>query len=229
MADLLPAMLALLSLNRDFLQFDIVKQTDNPRDSRGILLGTSWLDRDFSRNSLEIKLTEKQPNILHVATHGEFIPADPRTSYLVLGDGTPYEISKVQFLRNLQNVHLVVLSAWETTLGGSDRNGLEAAGISSYFLSGQSKAKAVLASLWKVNDPATSLLMSQFYQTLSTDHLSKSQALRKVQRATIHSKLTTQNAANRAGARRYEPDKKRPQNLAHPYYWAPFILIGNSR
>ena len=210
---------------------DIVKQTDNPSDSRGILPGSSWLDRDFSRNNLEIKLTEKQPNILHIATHGEFIPADPRTSYLVLGDGTPYEISKVQFLRNLQNVHLVVLSACETALGGGDRNGLEVAGISSYFLSGQSKAKAVLASLWKVNDPATSLLMSQFYETLNNDRdrLSKSQSLRKVQREMIHSKLTLQDAANRAGATRYQPDKKRPQNLSHPYYWAPFILIGNSR
>jgi CHAT domain-containing protein len=137
-------------------------------------------------------------------------------------------MSEIQYLDDLQNVHLVVLSACETALGGSDRNGLEVAGIASYFLSSNAKAKAVLASLWKVNDPATSLLMSQFYGSLATDRLSKPQSLRKVQRDMINSKLTLQDAANRAGVRLYEPNKKRPQNLSHPYYWAPFILIGNN-
>ena len=71
--------------------------------------------------------------------------------------------------------------------------------------------------------------MSEFYKTLNQTTLSKSQSLRKVQRDLINSKLTLKDAANRAGVRLYEPNKKRPQNLSHPYYWAPFILIGNSR
>jgi CHAT domain-containing protein/tetratricopeptide (TPR) repeat protein len=196
--------------------------------SPGIFPGSTWLNSDFSQKNLENKLFNQKPNILHIATHGEFLPSSPKNSYLLLGDGTPYEISKIQYLEDLQNVHLVVLSACETALGGSDRNGLEVAGIASYFLSSNAKAKAVLASLWKVNDPATSLLMSKFYGSLSIDHLSKAQALQKVQREMIISKLTLQDAANRAGARLYEPNKKRPQNLSHPYYWAPFILIGNS-
>jgi CHAT domain-containing protein len=70
--------------------------------------------------------------------------------------------------------------------------------------------------------------MSQFYTTLNTTNLSKSQALRQVQRNLIDSKLTLKDAADRAGVRLYEPNKKRPQNLSHPYYWAPFILIGNN-
>jgi CHAT domain-containing protein/tetratricopeptide (TPR) repeat protein len=206
----------------------IVKKANAASDSRGIFAGTTWLDRDFSRNNLETKLLSQKPNILHIATHGEFVPASPKTSYLVLGDGTPYAMSEIQYLDDLQNVHLVVLSACETALGGSDGNGLEVAGIASYFLSSNAKAKAVLASLWKVNDPATSILMSQFYGSLSRDRLTKTQSLRKVQREMITSKLTLQDAADRAGARLYEPNKKRPQNLSHPYYWAPFILIGNS-
>jgi CHAT domain-containing protein/Tfp pilus assembly protein PilF len=189
-------------------------------------IGHQWLDRDFTRDRLTTALLDK-PNILHIATHGEFVPTDPRTSYLVLGDGTPYPTSDIQYLRNLANVHLVVLSACETALGGRDRNGLEIAGIGAYFLGDPSKAKAVLASLWKVNDPATTLLMSDFYATLNKGHFSKTQALRQVQLKLLNSKLTLQDAANRAGARRYEPNKKRPQNLSHPYYWAPFILIGN--
>jgi CHAT domain-containing protein/uncharacterized protein HemY len=206
----------------------IVQSPTSKAKNPGIFPGTTWLDRDFSRNNLETKLLSQKPNILHIATHGEFVASSPKTSYLVLGDGTPYPMSEIQYLDDLQNVHLVVLSACETALGGSDSNGLEVAGIASYFLSSNAKAKAVLASLWKVNDPATSILMSQFYASLATDRLPKAQALRKVQRDLITSKLTLQDAANRAGARLYEPDKKRPQNLSHPYYWAPFILIGNS-
>ncbi len=204
----------------------IIQPPNNPK--KGIFPGQQWLDRDFTLDRLTTGLLDK-PNILHIATHGEFVATDPKSSYLVLGDSTPYALSQVEYLRNLSNIHLVVLSACETALGGRDRNGLEVAGISAYFLGDPSRAKAVLASLWKVNDPATSILMSQFYTTLNTTNLSKSQALRQVQRNLIDSKLTLKDAADRAGVRLYEPNKKRPQNLSHPYYWAPFILIGNSQ
>jgi CHAT domain-containing protein/Flp pilus assembly protein TadD len=204
----------------------IIQPQNNPQ--KGIFPGQQWLDRDFTLDRLTTGLLDK-PNILHIATHGEFVATDPKSSYLVLGDSTPYALSQVEYLRNLSNIHLVVLSACETALGGRDRNGLEVAGISAYFLGDPSRAKAVLASLWKVNDPATSILMSQFYTTLNATNLSKSQALRQVQRNLIDSKLTLKDAADRAGVRLYEPNKKRPQNLSHPYYWAPFILIGNSQ
>lgn len=208
-------------------ELDNIVKSDAKTDSRGVLTGITWLDRDFSRKTLEAQLAQYKPNILHIATHGEFVPTAPRTSYLVLGDSTPYEISQIQYLEDLQNVHLVVLSACETALGGSDRNGSEVAGIAAYFLSSNAKAKAVLASLWKVNDPATSLLMSEFYQNL-TPGKSKTQALRQVQLKFINSQLTLQDAADRAGARRYIPNQKRPNHLSHPYYWAPFILMGNN-
>jgi CHAT domain-containing protein len=204
-------------------------RTSASRTSASRFSGSTWLDRDFTRKRLEDGLLTQSPNILHFATHGEFVPAEPSQSYLVLGDSTPFEISQIQYLTNLSNVHLVVLSACETALGGSDRNGLEIAGIASYFLGDESKAKAVLASLWKVNDPATSLLMTQFYAQLSQGKLSKSHALRQVQLDLLNSPLTLKDAAARAGARPYNPDKKRPKNLSHPYYWAPFILIGNSQ
>ena len=115
-------------------------------------------------------------------------------------------MSEIQYLDDLKNVRLVVLSACETALGSSDCNGLEVSGITSYFLSSNAKSKAVLASLWKVNDPATSILMSQFCGSLSTDRLTKSQSLRKVRRDLINSKLTLKDAADRAGVRLYEPN-----------------------
>jgi CHAT domain-containing protein len=104
-------------------------------------------------------------------------------------------------------VHLVVLSACETGLGETDSDGKEILGISAYFAGGPSKAKAVLASLWNVNDTSTSSLMQSFYQNLSKGIMTKSEALRQAQLSTIHNTS--------------------PQNYSHPYYWAPFILIGN--
>ena len=156
---------------------NIIKKVNASPDSRGIFSGLALINQDFSESALEQKLFTQKPNI---ATHGEFVANSPAASYLVLGDGTPYEISKIQFLEDLDNIHLVVLSACETALGGSDRNGLEVAGIASYFLTSNAKAKSVLASLWKVNDPATSLLMTKFYSSLNSDRLTKSQSLRKV-------------------------------------------------
>ncbi|NJN30170.1 MAG: CHAT domain-containing protein [Synechococcales cyanobacterium RM1_1_8] len=190
------------------------------------------LDQDFTQANLTTALLDK-PNILHIATHGAFVPTDPRSSYLVLGDGTSMPISDVQYLRNLSNIHLVVLSACETALGGRDRNGLEIAGISSYFLGDPSKAKAVLASLWKVNDPATSLLMADFYQQLNqTDpegrKPTKAQAMQAVQLEFIRSQQTLEDVGKRAGIRVVGEPQNRPQSLSHPYYWAPFVLIGNS-
>ena len=213
-------------------ELDAIIRRNDPSDKRGIFPGQELLDQDFTQDRLATALLDK-PNILHIATHGEFIPTDPRSSYLVLGDGTSMPISDVQYLRNLSNIHLVVLSACETALGGRDRNGLEIAGISAYFLGDASKAKAVLASLWKVNDPATSLLMSDFYQQLNQagaagQQLTKAQAMRQVQLDFIRGQRTLNDVTERAGIRIEGPPQHRPQSLSHPYYWAPFVLIGNS-
>jgi CHAT domain-containing protein len=56
-------------------------------------------------------------------------------------------IRKIEYLRNLSNLHLVVLSACETGLGETNPDGKEIQGISAYFTGGESKAKAVLSSL----------------------------------------------------------------------------------
>ena len=71
----------------------------------GIFPGSIWLDRDLTRKHLEDSLLEQKTNIIHFATHGEFIPTEPSKSYLVLGDSTTFEISQVQFLSNLNNRH----------------------------------------------------------------------------------------------------------------------------
>ncbi|MCX5963734.1 MAG: CHAT domain-containing protein [Cyanobacteria bacterium] len=118
-----------------------------------------------------------------------------------------------------------------TALGGSDRNGLEVAGIASYFLTSNAKAKAVLASLWKVNDASTSQLMQQFYKNLATGKLTKPEALRQAQLSLLQGNNT--GTAGDRGSFKFTPTNPDGQtqpisrNFNHPYYWAPFILIGN--
>jgi CHAT domain-containing protein len=196
-------------------------------DRTGIFPGLEYLNQAFDRDALENNLRGQK--ILHIATHGEFKPSNPRDSYFLLGTGAPYSIPDIQTLRELRDVHLVVLSACETGLGGADGLGLEVAGMSSFFLGDRDRAKAVMASLWSVNDASTALMMQQFYQHLASGK-TKAAALQLVQQDFIQGKLTTQDtdAIARAGGRRKVEGQLPVDSLAHPYYWAPFILIGNA-
>jgi CHAT domain-containing protein/uncharacterized protein HemY len=201
----------------------IVKQTNNP----GIYPGQIFLNQTFTKDAFENNIHGHK--IIHIATHGEFKPENPRSSYFLLGTGTPYPIPDVQTLRDLKDVHLVVLSACKTGLGGADGLGLEVSGISSFFMGDRDRAKAVMASLWDVNDASTSLLMQQFYQNLALGKMTKVEALRQAQLSLLQEKVNAKDAAAlaRAGARRYVPGQHSVDSLVHPYYWAPFILIGN--
>jgi CHAT domain-containing protein len=196
----------------------------------GIYPGDTYLDQAFTKSVLEDNL--RGHRIIHIATHGEFKPTNPRDSYFLLGTGTPYPIPDVQNLRDLKDVHLVVLSACQTGLGGADGLGLEVSGMSSFFMGDRTRAKAVLASLWQVNDASTGLLMQQFYQNLARGTMSKVEALRQAQLAMIQDKRM--GAEGNRGSfiiTTTNPDGQTQtidRNFSHPYYWAPFILIGNS-
>ncbi len=201
----------------------IVKQ--DTADPDGIYPGSEVLNGAFTFEALSNNLAGHR--ILHIATHGQFVPGRANDSYLLLGNGKPLAIPAINTLQELRKVDLVVLSACETALGGTDKDGIEINGISSYFLS--KGAKAVMASLWLVNDASTSLLMQQFYKNLASGTMTKSEAMRQVQIQFIKGNLTAANAPQRTtlvpkGA---PPAPKSPSNFAHPFYWAPFILIGN--
>ena len=209
-------------------ELDGIIKTNGPGDQKGgIYPGIKLFDRDFTETALRNNIADHR--ILHIATHGSFKPGNPEDSFLVLGDGKKLSISTIQSMTALANTHLVVLSACETGKGGVDKEGIEVAGIGHYFL--LSGAKSVMASLWLVNDPATSLLMREFYSKLSQGKLTKSEALRQVQIAFLKGTLTNKDAAalDRAGGRRFIEGQPPVDSFAHPYYWAPFILIGNSQ
>lgn len=203
----------------------IVKQTSG--DANGTFPGLKRLNQEFDWLTLQKNLYGHK--ILHIATHGKFVPGSFEASYLLLGTGKPMPISQIEQLSDLVGVHLVVLSACETALGGKrEQDGLEIAGISNSFL--ERGAKAVLASLWQVNDSSTSLLMQRFYHNLATGKMTKAEALRQAQLTMIQ---TGSSAAKQAQGDSFilpSTNSSKPaidRNFSHPYYWAPFILIGN--
>ncbi|KAM3100097.1 tetratricopeptide repeat protein [Phormidesmis sp. 146-12] len=205
-------------------ELDAIVKTTNPKDPHGIFPGDEFLNQTFTRSKLQIRLQQHQ--ILHLATHGKFVPGAIENSFLVLGDGNPFKIPDIQELDGLPGVHLVVLSACETALGDRrEQDGIEIAGISNAFL--QRGAKSVIASLWQVNDPSTSLWMQRFYQNLANGNLTKSKAMQQVQLDFLKGKVTLKELQNfRASGGRYVEGGGQ-LDLTHPYYWAPFILIGN--
>jgi CHAT domain-containing protein len=202
----------------------IVRETNDT----GLYPGNIYLNETFTADRLNQNLDSYR--VLHIATHGVFNPKSITESFLLLGNGDRLPISNIATFTNLNNTHLVVLSACQTGLSGQGQDGTEISGISSYFL--QRGAKSVLASLWKVNDASTALMMQQFYKHLA-DGQTKAEAIQKVQQDFISGKLTAEDAPNRSDinvqpAPGSVPRPASPSNFAHPYYWAPFILIGNS-
>ena len=173
-----------------------------PTDTQGIYPGTEFLNGAFDFATLRDNLLGIK--ILHIATHGDFVRGRPEDSFLLLGTGEKLTIPQIETLQDLSDVHLVVLSACETALGGPDADGLEIAGISYYFLN--RGAKAVMASLWQVSDQSTSLLMQNFYSNLANGNITKTAALRQAQLSLLQGNQ---------------------RQFTHPYYWSAFILIGN--
>ncbi|MBW4520894.1 MAG: tetratricopeptide repeat protein [Scytolyngbya sp. HA4215-MV1] len=199
----------------------IVRSSDR---RSGIYPGLKLLNQAFTPDAFK-KLIDYR--ILHIATHGQFVPGNPEDSFLVLGNGQPLKIPQIETLTDLGGIHLVVLSACETAKGGADKEGLEVSGISYYFLT--SGAKSVIASLWLVNDASTSQLMQQFYQNLATG-MSKAEALRQAQRSLLKagSNATDQTRSDSFKLPAVDGSKPISRDRSHPYYWAPFILIGNN-
>jgi len=244
MSDRLPALPAdtsilALGLSASVLDLDPLPYVENEldaivrvneADSQGIYPGIELLNGDFDRDALVANLFGHR--IVHIATHGSFVAGLPEESFLVLGDGDRFSIPDINSIgSDLRDVHLVVLSACETAVGGPDADGIEVAGISSYFLAAN-RASAVMASLWLVNDCSTSLLMQQFYENLAQG-MTKAEALRTAQRALLESDTRVEDCENRMFVTAPIGDAANPEpptasvGYAHPYYWAPFILIGN--
>ena len=190
-----------------------------------LLPGTAQLlDQDFTANGVLTRLNNY--NILHLATHGAIVTSDPTQSFILFGDGKPVNLTQIDSDWSFQNTDLVVLSACETGLGGLG-NGEEILGLG--YVMQKAGAKSTIASLWQVDDNGTQALMDAFYAALKTGKLTKAEALQKAQIVLIagnHAANGEQRASLRLPSNIPATVSKSP-NLSHPYYWAPFILIGN--
>ena len=164
-----------------------------------------FIDSAFSVNSTVAKF--KQYNIIHLATHAAFVTGKPEDSFIMFGDGSRASLRDVSTW-SLQNVDLVILSACETGLGGKLGNGTEIMGFG--YQMEYAGAKAAIASLWQVSDGGTQTLMEAFYNVLQDPTLTKAEVLAKAQRSMINQKSTDNS-----------------QSFNHPYFWSPFIIIGN--
>lgn len=209
----------------------------------GVLPGKIALDEAFNVESFKSGLRERFP-LVHVASHFQFEPGNETDSYLLLGDGTRLSLAQIKIAQNLfGGVDLLTLSACNTATGGAGGDGKEVEGFG--VLAQRQGAKAVVASLWPVADASTRLLMEEFYRIRnSQDGMPKAEALRQAQL-----ELLRGDAGTSAGAQRGRGQSAGASNTtarrglsadtlvqiggkvpyAHPYFWAPFILIGNWR
>jgi CHAT domain-containing protein len=92
------------------------------------------------------------------------------------------------------------------------------------------EAEAVLATLWDVNDLSTSRIMSDFYDRwVKNPAQGKAEALRQAQLAFLHGSATATQAKTGRGFESGDQTSSQTSSLgyAHPYYWAPFVLVGN--
>ena len=173
----------------------------------------------FNKEKVSINLREKasednfksmnpiNSRIIHFATHGLLDEEHPQRSCIVLNiDDNHDEDGFLQMneIFNLDiNANLVVLSACQTGRGKL-LQGEGVIGLTRAFL--YAGAHSVVVSLWTVNDRSTTEIMSKFYKYLQ-QNISFDEALRKAKNDLLKGKIAS---------------------LHHPYYWAPFIFIGNS-
>jgi CHAT domain-containing protein len=163
----------------------------------------------------------REYEILHIAAHGEVDPEDPlRTGLILSFDGNVHGYITLLDILDLQlDANLVVLSACETASGRI----LKGEGVQSMaqaFL--QAGSRAVVASLWNVDDSATRATMSQFYESVLLGQRRGAEALRDAKNLN-ELKRNVRNHGNARGDSVHGPSTS---NVGHPYYWAPFIYVG---
>lgn len=205
--------------------------------------GTILLDQKATIANLEHDLANGI-SILHIATHFVLVSKDESGSFFLMGDGTRLPLSKWKEALKLKGVGLLTLSACETGVGTSDATGIEVSSIGE--LSQYLGAQSVVVSLWPVADNSTAALMRNFYTRLhNAPNLGKAEALREAQRALLGDGTTDTpailtaeelTAAERGRPVQEDEDGKQVTSTfipdpahpyAHPFYWAPFSLIGN--
>ena len=208
------------------------------KSGAGILPGVIRLNKDFNKQTM-IEGLRAGPSVVHIASHFSFNVANPEQSFLLLGKDHLSVVDLQDMSNPFEKVELLTLSACDTAIGSA--NGKEVEGFA--YTAQSLGAKSVIASLWPVSDEGTDALMTTFY-SLRRDNvqLAKAEAFRQAQLSLLRglANATNSQPMSPASSARADlvPGEGRNYNLspfphdpskpfAHPYYWAPFILIGN--
>jgi CHAT domain-containing protein/cytochrome c-type biogenesis protein CcmH/NrfG len=171
-------------------------------------------------------------NVIHFASHAEMDAKNPLSSSIRMAGSGGNDDGKLTvgevFGLDLRSASLVTLSACETGLGEL-RGGDEMIGLTRAFI--YAGTPSIVASLWSVNDESTSRLMALFYSNLRS--FPKAEALRRAQLEMIGGE-TGKGVVRGVGGVTVRPKTPgtsqktaRTINGSHPFFWAPFILIGD--
>jgi CHAT domain-containing protein/tetratricopeptide (TPR) repeat protein len=165
----------------------------------------------------------------HLASHGLLDPEKPQFSGLVFSaqrGADPFWRTFEIFNARIPS-ELVVLSACETGLGRVVR-GEGIVGLSRAFL--YAGARAVCVSLWRVADASSPPLMKALYEGIREPGRSKAEALQEAQLRFLAGELVGDFygglPADSEALRGIEPEDLEGGGYLHPFYWAPFVLVG---
>lgn len=162
----------------------------------------AFLNREFTEAQVRSQIARAPFNVLHLATHGQFGSSAEETFILTWDE----RLNVKEFGSLLQTrqrffdmpIELLVLSACETATG-DDRAVLGIAGMAV-----RSGARSTIASLWPLSDEAAAVFMMEFYDALAVPGTTKGEAFRAAQLALLN-----------------DP------RFSAPFFWAPFVLVGN--
>ncbi len=164
--------------------------------------GELLLNQEFTRAAIQKEIDSVPFPVVHLATHGQFSSNEEETFILTwdnrLNVNQLNNLLRTREQSNRGAIELLVLSACQTA-AGDKRAALGLAGVAV-----RAGARSTLATLWFVSDAATAELMTRFYRELADTTITKAEALRRAQVALLKDS-------------RYQ----------NPWFWAPYVLVGN--
>jgi CHAT domain-containing protein/Tfp pilus assembly protein PilF len=220
-------------------ELDAVVHDPAAPESHGPMEGRLLPNDQFTLAALKTELGPgKSYPVVHIASHFVVETSKGEEPYLMMGgedigDAKGYEWNLSDMENSAVAFHgtrLLTLSACSTAKDYKSRDGLEMDSLG--MIAQQKEAEAVLATLWDVNDASTSRLMSDFYgRWLKHPADGKAEALRQAQLALLRGSFTSRNAASERGFQTRQDTTPGTHEIgySHPFYWAPFVLIGNYR
>ncbi|MGO9796175.1 MAG: CHAT domain-containing protein [Terracidiphilus sp.] len=218
-------------------ELDSVAHDASIPDSHGPMTGKIMPDEKFTLAALKAALGSGSGfPVVHIASHFVLIAGTGDEPFLLMGGNDAGDVKGFEWnLSDMENssvafhgTRLLTLSACSTAKDYKSRNGFEMDSLG--MVAQQKGAEAVLATLWDVNDLSTSRIMSDFYDRWARNPAEgKAEALRQAQLAFLHGASAAAGAHTGRGFEPVDQSSAQTSNLgyAHPYYWAPFVLIGN--